>query len=153
MELLFVNDYDETLQDYERVFEDLAAHAIQKLHRDDRFSLEVNFVDEEKIHEINRQYRKIDRPTDVISFAFLDEVENEIKIQGDVMLMLGEIFISVDQAKQQAKEYQHSLHRELCFLFVHGLLHLLGYDHQDEEEEKEMFQIQEEILQEKGITR
>lgn len=153
MELLFVNDYDETLQDYERVFEDLAAHAIQKLHRDDRFSLEVNFVDEETIHEINRQYRKIDRPTDVISFAFLDEVENEIKIQGDVMLMLGEIFISVDQAKQQAKEYQHSLHRELCFLFVHGLLHLLGYDHQDEEEEKEMFQIQEEILQEKGITR
>lgn len=153
MELLFVNDYDETLQDYERVFEDLAAHAIQKLHRDDRFSLEVNFVDEETIHEINRQYRKIDRPTDVISFAFLDEVENEIKIQGDVMLMLGEIFISVDQAKQQAKEYQHSLHRELCFLFVHGLLHLLGYNHQDEEEEKEMFQIQEEILQEKGITR
>lgn len=153
MELLFVNDYDETLQDYERVFEDLAAHAIQKLHRDDRFSLEVNFVDEETIHEINRQYRKIDRPTDVISFAFLDEVENEIKIQGDVMLMLGEIFISVDQAKQQAKEYQHSLHRELCFLFVHGLLHLFGYNHQDEEEEKEMFQIQEEILQEKGITR
>lgn len=153
MELLFVNDYDETLQDYEKTFEDLASHAIQKLHRDDRFSLEVNFVNEETIHEINRQYRKIDRPTDVISFAFLDEVENEIKIQGDVMLMLGEIFISVDQAKQQAKEYEHSLHRELCFLFVHGLLHLLGYDHQNEEEEKEMFQIQEEILQEKGITR
>lgn len=153
MELLFVNDYDETLQDYEKTFEDLASHAIQKLHRDDRFSLEVNFVNEETIQEINRQYRKIDRPTDVISFAFLDEVENEIKIQGDVMLMLGEIFISVDQAKQQAKEYEHSLHRELCFLFVHGLLHLLGYDHQNEEEEKKMFQIQEEILQEKGITR
>ncbi len=153
MELLFVNDYDETLQDYEKIFEDLATHAIQKLHRDDRFSLEVNFVDEKTIHEINRQYRKIDRPTDVISFAFLDEVENEIKIQGDVMLMLGEIFISVDQAKQQAKEYQHSLHRELCFLFVHGFLHLLGYDHQKEDEEKVMFQIQEEILQEKGITK
>lgn len=153
MELLFVNDYDETLQDYEKIFEDLATHAIQKLHRDNRFSLEVNFVDEKTIHEINRQYRKIDRPTDVISFAFLDEVENEIKIQGDVMLMLGEIFISVDQAKQQAKEYQHSLHRELCFLFVHGFLHLLGYDHQKEDEEKVMFQIQEEILQEKGITK
>lgn len=153
MELLFVNDYDPALENYEKEFEQLATHAIEKLHRSDHFSLEVNFVDEATIHQINRQYRMIDRPTDVISFAFLDEVEDEIKIQGDVMVLLGEIFISVDQAKQQAKEYQHSLHRELCFLFIHGFLHLLGYDHQQKEEEEEMFRLQEEILQEKGITR
>ncbi|NCA96345.1 MAG: rRNA maturation RNase YbeY, partial [Methanomicrobia archaeon] len=103
-------------------------------------------VDNDTIHQINRDYRHIDRPTDVISFAFNDEVEGEVHIQGAQTVLLGTILISVDKAKIQAEAYGHSLDRELKFLFIHGLLHLLGYDHQNSEEEKEMFQLQEDIL-------
>lgn len=75
----------------------------------------MDFVHQDEIHEINKEYRGIDRPTDVISFAFLDKVDGEVTIQGDVMQMLGEIIISIDQAKMQAEQYEHSLHREICF--------------------------------------
>jgi len=154
MELIFENDYDQFFDKYESIFIDLADYTVNLLQRNDNFSLEVNFVDNETIHQINRDYRNIDRPTDVISFAFLDEVEGEININyGDHMFLLGEILISLDQAKLQAEEYKHSLHREICFLFIHGLLHLLGYDHQNEEQEKEMFDLQDKILLEKGVVR
>ena len=154
MELIFENDYDQFFDKYESIFIDLAEYTVNLLQRNDNFSLEVNFVDNETIHQINRDYRNIDRPTDVISFAFLDEVEGEININyGDHMFLLGEILISLDQAKLQAEEYKHSLHREICFLFIHGLLHLLGYDHQNEEQEKEMFDLQDKILLEKGVVR
>jgi probable rRNA maturation factor len=112
----------------------------------------VSIVDNRYIHKINKKYRHIDRPTDVISFAFLDSENNYDKVlflPGPVVL--GDIYISLEKAKEQAEEYGHSLHRELSFLFVHGLLHLLGYDHMNEEDEKEMFQLQEEILSEKGV--
>ena len=102
--------------------------------------------------KINKKYRHIDRPTDVISFAFLDVENNYDKIlfsPGPVVL--GDIYISLEKAKEQATEYGHSLHRELSFLFVHGLLHLLGYDHMNEEDEKVMFKLQEEILAIKGV--
>ncbi len=106
------------------------------------FSLII--VDDTQIHQINKQYRNIDRPTDVISFASLEgeyfDVEDEIE--------LGDIFISVDAIFAQAKEYNHSFEREFSFLFTHGLLHLLGYDHMDVEGEKEMFSLQDEILDE-----
>ena len=96
---------------------------------------------------INKEYRHIDRPTDVISFAFDDNVEGELKINyNKIPHMLGEIFISVDRAKEQAKEYQHSLKREMKFLFVHGLLHLCGYDHMKKEDEMVMFKLQDEII-------
>lgn len=154
MELIFENEYDEQFNEYERILLDLADYTIKLLSRRDNFSLEVNFIDNETIHQINKDYRHIDRPTDVISFAFLDEVEGEVSINyDDHQFLLGEILISIDQAKIQADEYGHSLHREICFLFVHGLLHLLGYDHQNEEEEKEMFGLQERILNEKGVVR
>ena len=152
MELIFENDYDQLFDKYEAIFIDLAEYTVNLLQRNDNFSLEVNFVDNETIHQINRDYRNIDRPTDVISFAFLDEVEGEININyGDHMFLLGEILISLDQAKLQAEEYKHSLHREICFLFIHGLLHLLGYDHMNKEDEDKMFGIQKEILEELGI--
>lgn len=154
MELIFENEYDEQFNEYESILLDLADYTIKLLSRRDNFSLEVNFIDNETIHQINKDYRHIDRPTDVISFAFLDEVEGEVSINyDDHQFLLGEILISIDQAKIQAEEYGHSLHREICFLFVHGLLHLLGYDHQNEEEEKEMFGLQERILNEKGVVR
>ena len=112
----------------------------------------IIFVDNEKIHEINREYRHIDRVTDVISFALEDEMENEPSAQYD-MRVLGDIYISVDRAKEQALEYGHSFLREICFLAIHGMLHLLGYDHQTTEDEKIMFQKQEEVLAKYGIVR
>lgn len=114
----------------------------------------VSFVDNKEIQEINRNYRQKDQPTDVISFAMQELGEGEMNILNeDMPQMLGDIVISVDKAKEQAEEYNHSLERELGFLALHGFLHLLGYDHMNEEEEKEMFGRQEEILHEFGLER
>ncbi|MGN1276312.1 MAG: rRNA maturation RNase YbeY, partial [Floccifex sp.] len=98
----------------------------------------------ERIHEINRDYRNIDRSTDVISFALQDEME-EFEIE-EVEEELGDIFINVQAIRDQAQEYGHSLRREACFLFCHGILHLLGFDHMCIEDEKEMFALQDLIL-------
>lgn len=108
----------------------------------------IIIIDNEKIHQINKQYRGIDRPTDVISFA-LEDV-NDIKTE---IRMLGDIYISIDKAREQAIEYNHSFLREFCFLAIHGLLHLLGYDHMKKEDEIIMFNKQDEILNEAGIIK
>ncbi|AMX82857.1 rRNA maturation RNase YbeY [Geobacillus subterraneus] len=114
----------------------------------------VSFVDNERIRAMNRDYRGKDAPTDVLSFALEEEGEGEIDIIGvDVPPVLGDIVISVPKAKEQAAEYGHSFMRELGFLAVHGFLHLLGYDHETEEEERVMFAKQEEILARLGLTR
>lgn len=109
----------------------------------------IIFINNNKIQEINKQYRHIDAPTDVISFA-LEDTEDGYKSEFRV---LGDIYISLDKAKEQAQYYNHSLKREICFLAVHGLLHLLGYDHQTKEEEQIMFQKQEDYLNDFGIER
>ena len=109
----------------------------------------VIIVDNEEIHKINREYRNIDRPTDVISFALEDD-DTFIKMDKRI---LGDIYISIDKAKEQAEEYGHALLRELCFLTIHGILHLLGYDHMKKDEEEIMFGLQERILTEYGIKR
>lgn len=107
----------------------------------------VTFVDNDFIHKMNCEYRNVNRPTDVISFAFLDDEKDKVKIlRGKGSVCLGDIYISVEKAKEQAKEYGHPLERELSFLFVHGLLHLLGYDHMNKEDEEVMFKLQDEIL-------
>ncbi|MCH5171669.1 MAG: rRNA maturation RNase YbeY [Erysipelotrichales bacterium] len=146
MLLVFENEYDENFNEYETIYENLMIKAFEHLNIKADYEVDVNLVNNETIHEINKEYRKIDRPTDVISFAFLDEIDGEVKIKGDVKTLLGEIIISVDKAKEQAEEYGHSLIREMSFLFVHGLLHLLGYDHMKKEDEEVMFGLQEEIL-------
>ncbi|MNC24406.1 Endoribonuclease YbeY [compost metagenome] len=123
--------------------------------------VDLTFVDNERIHELNREYRGIDRPTDVLSFAMNEAGEDEPEIiyafdddeYGEVPNSLGDIIISVTRAKEQAEEYGHSLERELGFLFVHGFLHLLGYDHQDAESEAEMMSKQEHVLEQVGLTR
>ena len=107
-------------------------------------------VDNEYIHELNRDYRNIDRETDVITFALEDE--DSIILPSDERV-LGDIYISIDKAESQALEYGHSLLRELSFLAVHGFYHLLGYDHMRPEDEKVMFKKQEEVLEEYGISR
>ena len=109
----------------------------------------IVLIDNKRIHEINKQYRDVDRETDVISFAFMDE---EINPNSD-LTNLGEIYISLEKAHEQAIEYNHSFKRELSFLLVHGLLHLLGYDHMNKEDEEEMFSLQEEILHSLNIER
>jgi probable rRNA maturation factor len=117
----------------------------------------ISFVDDGAIQHLNKEYRSIDQPTDVLSFAMNDQGEEEMGIMGtdleELPHMLGDIVISVPRALEQAEEYEHSIDRELCFLAVHGFLHLLGYDHSTEEEEKKMFSLQENILEQAGITR
>lgn len=109
----------------------------------------IIIVDNDYIHKLNKEYRGIDRPTDVISFALEDEKD----LVYDDFRLLGDIYISIDKAKEQAIEYEHSLKREICFLSVHGLLHLLGYDHMEKEDEKIMFKKQDEILNKANILR
>ena len=102
----------------------------------------VIFINNEKIREINKSYRGIDRETDVISFALEDE--KTIRVENE--RILGDIYISVEKAKMQAEEYGHSFKREICFLTTHGFLHLLGYDHMKKEDEEVMFKIQDLII-------
>jgi len=112
----------------------------------------VVLADDEYIHALNRQYRSKDCPTDVLSFA-LNEGEEPTVIDGPEEVLLGDIIISVETATRQAEEYGHSLERELAYLTVHGILHLLGYDHMVEEEKQEMRQEEEHILALLGIER
>ena len=115
----------------------------------DNGEFNVIIVNEEKIHDLNREYRGIDRVTDVISFALEDDKSFNI----EDYRMLGDIYICLNKVKEQANEYGHSFKRELSFLAIHGLLHLLGYDHMNEEDEKVMFDKQEEVLKRYGIER
>ncbi len=125
---------------------DLLDLAIKKLDVNGAFS--ITFIDDEKMHEMNLKYRGIDRTTDVLSFALNDDetIVEEVNL-------LGDIFISIPKMISQAKEYGHSEKRELSFLTIHGLLHLLGYDHQDKESEEEMFGLQKEVLKDANIEK
>lgn len=148
MELVeFVNEYEEEIESLDSIKKVLEIAIKKELQEPAYFS--VIFVNEEKIHELNLTYRGIDRVTDVITFALEDEKEMP-KLP---YRLLGDIYICVPRAITQAKDYGHSLTRELCFLAVHGFLHLLGYDHMNDVDEKEMFGRQEEILNEANITR
>ena len=127
---------------YAPLFEQIMSETCQTLKKTEDYAVSVILVKKRKIHEINREYRGIDRPTDVITFAAMEGevfgVEEEIE--------LGDIFINVDAVVSQAEEYGHSQKREIGFLFVHGLLHCFGYDHMTAEDEKEMTGLQKLIL-------
>ncbi|KKK33158.1 rRNA maturation factor [Mesobacillus campisalis] len=148
-------DEVEELGEYEMAeIEKLLNFAAQKEGVEAGSEVSVTFVSNKRIHEINLEYRKIDRPTDVISFALEEEGEGELTVTGaQIPRVLGDIIISVAKAREQAEEYNHSFMRELGFLAVHGFLHLLGYDHETEEDEKAMFSRQREILNEYGLIR
>ena len=109
----------------------------------------IIIVDNAKIHEINKEYRNIDRETDVISFA----MEDNMDVEYQDFRLLGDIYISIDKVISQAKEYGHSNLREICFLATHGILHLLGYDHMEPDDEKEMFDLQNKLLDGYNIKR
>lgn len=154
---LAIDSHDETNELSEAQIhkvEELLQFAAEVEGVTDGAELSVTFVTNERIQEVNREYRDKDQPTDVISFALEEQGEGEIEIIGlDQPRMLGDIIISIPRAKEQAEDYGHSFMRELGFLAVHGFLHLLGYDHMTEEDEKEMFTKQKEILNNYGLKR
>ena len=146
MELDFISEIP-GFEKYEEIYTSLIKRTLDHLGYTFEPILSVSFVDNSFIHKMNKEYRGVDRPTDVISFAFLDgEKDKDKMLHGNGPVSLGDIYISIDKAKEQAEEYGHPLERELSFLFVHGLLHLLGYDHMNKEDEEVMFKLQDEIL-------
>lgn len=142
------NQTGEEIKELETV-EKVLYSAIEKEHLENT-SFNLIIVDNTYIHQLNKEYRNIDRETDVITFALEDD---DTLVLPDDIRVLGDIYISIDKAKSQAEEYGHTLLRELSFLAVHGFYHLLGYDHMTKEEEKVMFAKQEEVLSNYGITR
>ncbi len=149
MELDFNVEISNDVSEYEALYNKLFKKTLNMLNVSENAIMSVTFVSKEQIHQINKTYRNIDRPTDVISFALEDD---ETFVKTDYRV-LGDIYICLDKARSQAIEYGHSFKREICFLSIHGLLHLLGYDHMNPEDEKVMFGLQEKILNEFGITR
>ena len=147
MEVDIFNETNVKLDDEMKLMKKVLSHGKEKLNVEDAI-FNVIIVDNNYIHKLNKEYRGVDRETDVISFALEDDdtFNPEERI-------LGDIYISIDKAKEQSESYGHSLERELCFLAVHGFLHLLGYDHMKKEDEEIMFSLQDEILKEMNVTR
>ena len=135
-----INDTDREIEEIS-ILEDYVNYIKDKLELE-KCEFNIIIVDNDRIHEINKEYRNVDRVTDVISFALEDNMDVNYK---DFRL-LGDIYISIDKCYEQALEYGHSRVREICFLTTHGILHLLGYDHMESDDEKIMFQLQDELL-------
>ncbi|WP_175615999.1 rRNA maturation RNase YbeY [Piscibacillus halophilus] len=154
MNIDFNDELNQITEEEKNWLSKLLQYAAEMEEVNSEAELSVTFVNNTQIQDINREYRQKDQPTDVISFAMQESGENEMEIVGDNLPEhLGDIVVSLEKAKEQAEEYNHSYQRELGFLIVHGFLHLLGYDHQTVEEEKEMFERQEHILEEFGLKR
>ncbi len=141
------NEYDKDIKEL-NILKDFINYASEKLTLKN-VMFNVIIIDNDSIHKINKEYRGIDRPTDVITFA----LEDDKKIDTPEVRILGDIYISYDKVISQAQEYGHSTKRELCFLGVHGLLHLLGYDHMNKKDEEKMFSLQKELLDSYGIKK
>lgn len=164
---MYVEMIDETGQvseDIKKQTLDLLEFAAEKLGKETK-EMAVTFVTNERSHELNLEFRDTDRPTDVISLEYKPEVpiqfsEEDLidhpelaEMMDEFDAYIGELFISIDKAREQAEDYGHSFEREMGFLAVHGFLHINGYDHYTPEEEAEMFGLQEEILTAYGLTR
>ena len=129
-----------------------AAEMVGQLSGVENGEVSVTLTNNEYIHTLNKEYRGIDRPTDVLSFA-LNESEEPEMVDGPSVNVLGDLIISVERAEEQAADYGHSLRREVAFLTVHGMLHLLGYDHMEDEEREEMEAEQRFVMEKLGIPR
>ena len=145
MQINYINELNIDTTEYEKLIDSIFVHI-----NDDKV-FNIIFVDKDEIQRINREYRNIDRVTDVISFALCDN--DECSFFGDDEEELGDIFICIDRAIEQASDYGHSVEREVGFLAVHGYLHLCGYDHMTNEDEKVMFARQDEILNKANLNR
>ncbi|MCR8968705.1 rRNA maturation RNase YbeY [Facklamia sp. 7083-14-GEN3] len=160
MQVELIDEGQKLTEKQRQIILDLIDQAGLKIAAPAQAELDITIVDNHTIRQLNRDYRDIDRATDVLSFALMEGEEpvdwSTISMkegQEPLNLHLGDIIISIERAIEQATEYKHSLERELGFLAVHGFLHLNGYDHQTAEAEKEMFGIQEEVLSDYGLTR
>ena len=154
LEIDFTDETNQLTDEQMKEIEYILNFAALKLDIEEGSEVSITFVSNERIREINRDYRDKDAPTDVISFAMEELGEGEVELIGvDMPRVLGDIIISTTKAIEQAEEYGHSFMRELGFLAVHGFLHLLGYDHMTAEDEKRMFTLQKEILDGYGLTR
>lgn len=142
-----IKDIDKDVEEIS-ILEDYVKYLVKKLELE-KCEFNIIIVDNKRIHEINREYRNVDRETDVISFA----LEDNMDIKYDDFRLLGDIYISIDKCYSQANDYGHSKVREICFLATHGILHLLGYDHMNNDDEKKMFKLQEELLEGYNIKR
>ena len=134
---IILDDRQDKIKVSEDLLEKIHDIIVESLHYegyDDNYEVSLSFVDNEEIHELNRQYRGVDRATDVLSFPLLtDDFDVEIEEES-----LGDIVISLERALEQSEEYNHSFEREVCFLVCHSMFHLLGYDHDTEENTKDM---------------
>ncbi len=165
MTIHFESETGDTLDfDYESMLTSVIEATAEEEHCPYEFEVNVTFTDNEGIRQINRDFRGLDMPTDVLSFPMVsyerpgdfsgleqDSASNFHPETGE--LLLGDIVISLERAREQAQEYGHSLQREICFLAAHSMLHLFGYDHMEEQERIVMEQKQEKVLQSLGITR
>ena len=150
-ENLQVSEEMGTLEELEKIVK-RAVEIIGPLYDVENSEVSITLTNDEYIHQMNKEYRGLDRPTDVLSFAFVDSEEPEIE-DGPETEVLGDIIISLERAWAQSQEYGHSMERELSFLTIHGMLHLLGYDHMEEEERMEMEEEQRYIMGKLGISR
>ena len=150
---LIIDDRQNKLKISEELIEkikDIILECLDYEGYDDDYDVSLSFVDNKEIHELNKMYRGIDRATDVLSFPMLSDDEFEIELEEK---SLGDIVISLERAFEQSIDYNHSFEREGCFLVCHSMFHLLGYDHDTEENTKEMREKEEYILNKLSITR
>ena len=148
LQINFQNQTSYKMSDYYEVFNKIARYTLKKFNMKGNIELSCTFVSKNTIKEINSTYRHIDKVTDVISFENDEGFEKY-----DGFIVLGDLFICVSRAKTQAKNYGHSMYREVCFLFTHGLLHLLKMDHLNKEDEEKMIAMQNEIMDHFKIVR
>ncbi|WP_239253988.1 rRNA maturation RNase YbeY [Listeria ilorinensis] len=157
LEIDLIDETEELASEKIQLVEEILQFTADYLQLPPDTEMSVTFTDNESIREMNRDYRGKDQATDVISFALeeIGEGETEIRYESEEGMprVLGDIIISTERAAEQAAEYGHTIERELGFLAVHGLLHLLGYDHMLPEEEKVMFGLQKEVLDAYGLQR
>lgn len=164
MYIEMVDETGQVSQAMQQQILDLLNFAAEKIGKQQK-EMAVTFVDNARIHEVNLEYRGMDKPTDVVSLEYKPEDEIVIddadlaaapelaELMAEFDSYIGELYISIDKAREQAADYGHSFEREMGFLAVHGFLHINGYDHYTPEEEAEMFGLQEEILTAYGLKR
>lgn len=154
-----IQTFDHTKEENPKNLElitDILEFAGNYLHLDEETEISVTLMHNDEIHQINKEYRNVDRPTDVISFAINDADEDIImdpEMAEEIPANIGDLMISVDKVAEQAEFLGHSYERELGFLCIHGFLHLNGYDHMEKEDQEKMFPLQKEIMNAYGLNR
>lgn len=149
---IYFDEGQAVLDEIRRKMEQAAVYAVQLENLDEqRCELSVTFVDLDEIHELNKIHRGVDSPTDVLSFPQFEDVCEEAPEEGEICL--GDVVICRDKAAQQAEEFGHSFEREILYLFVHSVLHLLGYDHMEDDEKRVMRTREEKIMEHIDVLR